>query len=147
MPTSHIAEPGSGRTLPMSGFYRIVCHSCTYSQGFKFGVGAKYAHLKQADCLIQPEMRIQIQQILRNNGLSKTEFGYRFFNCGTCNNLSDGFWVRIENGGKDAYETAFQCSTCGERMKPVSEPETVTALPCPDCYNDHLELIKVMPWD
>ena len=131
----------------MSGVYLVTCHSCAYSQGLKFGVGAMYPSLDRAICLVHPERRSQIQKILGNNGLSKTEFGYRFFSCGTCNNLSDGFWIRIENGGRDAYETDFFCRKCGERMKPVSEPENVTVFPCPDCYNDHLELIKVMPWD
>lgn len=137
----------SGRTLLMSGVYLVMCPSCTYSQGLKFGVGAKFSHLKRAVCLIQPEMRSHVQTILSSNGLSETDFGYRFFNCSTCNNLSDGFWVKIENGCSDAYETEFHCSKCGERMEPISEPESIKAFPCPDCHNANLGLIKVMPWD
>ena len=131
----------------MSGVYRIVCHACTYSQGLKFGVGTKYPYLERAVCLIQPEIQSQIQQILGNNGLSKTDFGYRFLHCGACNNLCDAFWVRIENGGGEAYETEFECNKCGQKLSPIPEPELVRACPCPDCYNVDLDLIKVMAWD
>ncbi len=131
----------------MSGVYLATCHSCAYSQGLKFGVGTMYSSLDRAICLVRPERRSQVLELARNNGLSEMEFGYRALHCTTCNNLCDGFWVRIDNGGSASYETEFNCGKCGERMKPVSEPDNVTAFPCPDCYNANLGLIKVMPWD
>ena len=131
----------------MSGVYLVVCHSCSYSQGFKFGIGAKYSRLDQAIDLVHPESRSQVQQILDNNGLSQTDFGYRAFHCSTCNNLCDGFWVRIEHDRRNVYETKFCCSKCGERMASVSEPESIMAAPCPDCYKADLEPVKVMSWD
>ncbi len=147
MPTSHIAETDSGRTLPMSGVYLVTCHSCAYSQGLKFGVGAMYSNLDRAICLVNRERRSQIREISKNNGLSEKDFGYRAFHCSSCKNLSDGFWVRIENGSSHAYETKFHCTKCGERMKPITNPDALKAFPCPNCYNANLGLIRVMPWD
>jgi hypothetical protein len=131
----------------MSGVYLAVCHSCSYSEGFKFGIGAKFSCLNRAACLIHPARHSQIQGILKINGLSDSEFGYRAFHCPTCSNLCDGFWVRIEHENSKVYETEFGCKRCGEMMISVSEPEYMKVLPCPDCKKANLELIMVMPWD
>ena len=131
----------------MSGVYLAVCRACTYSEGFKFGVAAKFSCLDSAACLVHPDKRSEVQEIANNNGLSETAFGYRAFHCPSCNNLCDGFWVRIENGGSDVYETVFHCKKCGDAMVSLSEPDKLKTLPCPDCYNTDLEMILVMPWD
>lgn len=147
MPTTLTAEPDSERTLLMSGVYLAICHSCTYSEGFKFGIGTKFSCLNHAVCLVHPERQSQVQKILRNNDLSETDFGYRAFHCPTCNNLCDGFWVRIKHDNSDVYETEFRCKKCGETMVSISEPENIKALQCPDCDKANLKLIMVMPWD
>ncbi len=131
----------------MSGVYLATCHSCAYSQGLKFGVGAMYSSLDRAICLVRPESRSQIQKIIGSNGFSETVFGYRALHCSACNNLTDGFWVRIDNGDSASYETEFSCGKCGERMRPITDPDSIEAYPCPNCYNVNLGLIKVMPWD
>ncbi|GEM_PF-5043035 len=131
----------------MSGVYLVMCQSCSYSQGFKFGVGNKFSNLNQAVCLVNANMRYQVQEIIRDNGLSETDFGYRAFHCPICNNLCDEFWVRIEQDSTSVFETEVYCSKCGNRMQSVLKPEDMKAFPCPDCYNVNLDLVRVMPWD
>ena len=147
MPTTFTAEPESGRTLLMSGVYLVVCHSCTYSEGFKFGIEAKFSCFNRTACLIDPARHSQIQGILKINRTSDSEFGYRAFHCPTCSNLCDDFWVRIEHENNKVYETELHCKRCDGSMISISEPEKVKALACPDCHKASLEPIKVMPWD
>ena len=147
IPIDLAAEPESGSTLRMSGVYLVRCHSCTYSEGFKFGIGTEYSNLKSAACLIHPTKLSQIQGILRINGLSDSEFGFRAFHCPTCSNLCDDFWVRIEHENSIVYETEVRCKKCDGPMVSISEPEYIHAFPCPDCYRTDLEPVKVMPWD
>jgi hypothetical protein len=147
MPTALTAAPEPGRTLLMSGVYLVVCHSCTYSEGFKFGIGSEFSSLKSTACLIHPARLSQIQGILKINGFSDPEFGFRTFHCPICSNLCDDFWVRIKHENSIVYETEVRCKKCDGPMVSISQPEYIKALPCPDCYNTELEPVKVMPWD
>ena len=131
----------------MSGVYLVVCHSCTYSEGFKFGIGTKFSSLKSAACLIHPARHSQIQGILKINGLSDPEFGYRVYHCTICSNLCDNFWVRIGHENSIVYETEVRCKKCDGPMVSIAEPEHINAFPCPDCHRTDLEPVKVMPWD
>ena len=62
----------------MSGIDLVMCHLCSYLQGFRCGVGAKFSNLDQAVCLAQPYLRYRIPNILKNNDLSNPISGIGF---------------------------------------------------------------------
>ena len=131
----------------MSGVYLVVCHSCSYSQGFKFGIGARYARLESAVCLVSPERQSHVNEIISHNQISETDFGYHAFHCPNCKSLYDDFWVRVKQDDHEIFETKVSCRKCGDQMQSVREPGDINMFPCPHCYRTNLETIRIMPWD
>ena len=62
----------------MSGIDLVMCHSCSYLQGFRCGVGAKFSNLNQPASPAPPYLRYRIPNIQRHNDLSNPISGIDF---------------------------------------------------------------------
>jgi DNA-directed RNA polymerase subunit RPC12/RpoP len=124
----------------------IRCGTCSAKQDFLLGVGWDYFSLDTVISALHPGRRAEVRTILQGRDLHQRESGWRIYLCGECKRLYNRFWLKLEYGDNQNYETEYECS-CGGKLYQFLDLGRISDLRCSRCGEKTLVMEDQFLWD
>lgn len=125
----------------------IHCEACGWSRDFRLGTGAGMTRLRNALELVPEEQRPRMPEPLPDAPLPAEDYELRLFRCPACGRLLERLHVELCFADGRRRIASWRCDGCGAALLPVSAPEEIPALPCPDCGARSLRIRDERFWD
>ena len=95
--------------------------------------------------MVKGKARQTIADILSAQEIHNAEYEHALFSCPSCNTLHSRFYVKVEYGDHEVFETKFRCGQCREAL--VKADQSIDHYNCKACGSKALEQEYEIMWD
>ncbi|MBF0383451.1 MAG: hypothetical protein HQL69_20720 [Magnetococcales bacterium] len=134
--------------LTMGMGFDAQCLTCEATEKICLGIGFQHSSLEAALPSVRGKAKRRLETLINEHPhhfLFKSEYEHALFGCNNCNTLHERFYVKVEYGDGEYFETKFKCGICRKRLIKTYQP--IDHYTCKKCGNKTLKQGMRFAWD
>ena len=97
------------------------CELCGHKVKHFFGIGAEHSSLESVVDLIQKHSQEKVKEILNSYQVHSAKYSHSLFECPYCDTAHNRFYLKLDYGNKQTFETQFRCGDCRASLIPATK--------------------------